>query len=166
MFEKDKMAEESKLKELKKEYAKLKEKYELPEFEELNKEFEIEKLQEYETDILLKNIRKTMAEKVLALIHFLEFFINPTGAPMFILAMTRNLKENTKKAIEEAYKKGCEIEIKSLSIDLFYDEKKEIEFIHEFIEEWEEIKNMIKGLPDDLIKAWEVSEKKEKNYLG
>lgn len=57
---------------LKKQYEPLRKKYKLPSFDELNKEFEIEKIQEKETDFILREIRKGMGEKVGAFLRFLK----------------------------------------------------------------------------------------------
>ena len=51
------------LEELKKEYEKLKKKHNLPIFKGMNEDFEIEKLQEKETELLLREVRRIMIEK-------------------------------------------------------------------------------------------------------
>ena len=68
------------LKDLKKEYSDLAEKYKLPSFKELNENFEIEKIDK-DTEILLRDVRKVMMEKIVNSLGFLEMFLNPMNAP-------------------------------------------------------------------------------------
>jgi len=58
------MKEESCLDELKKNYAILQKKYNLPDYQELNEEFDVEKLQDLETDTLLRAVRKIIRRNI------------------------------------------------------------------------------------------------------
>ncbi len=157
---------ESVLNEIKKRYEPLKEKYKLPSFSELNKEFEIEKVQEHETDFLLRETRKAVGEKIGAFLRFLETILNPVMGPIFILNSIKNLSSRDKELIRENYETLVELEIKAISLDVVYDEKKEAEFIKEAYKKWQEIKPDIKEIIDSLKKAQEVKEDKRKSYLG
>ena len=55
---------------LKKEYSILKEKYKLPSFKEMDENFEIHKI-ERESNVLLKNVRKIMMEKIVSSLGFI-----------------------------------------------------------------------------------------------
>ena len=55
--------EKSNLGKLKMDYIKIQSKYNLPSFEKLNEDFQVEKALESETDILIREIRKFMADK-------------------------------------------------------------------------------------------------------
>ncbi|GAI35720.1 unnamed protein product, partial [marine sediment metagenome] len=89
------------------------------------------------------------------------------NAPMFILAISKNLKEGTGKVVEELYKEGCELELKSLTLDISSAEKQEAELIKEVIKKWNSMKKDVEGFYKEVNRAWAASEKKEmKSYLG
>ncbi len=156
-----------KLKQFKKEYEKIREKYELPSFRELNRDFEIEKLQEEETGMLVRKIRQTMTEKNAAYLRFAEMFMNPSNAPMFFLALAKNLNGEEKDIVEELYLKLGKFEIKSIELDNDYDEEKNAGFINDFYKEWQEIKKSFGVIMKALEEAWErKAEKEKKGYLG
>jgi hypothetical protein len=157
---------ESVLNDLKKKYEPLMKKYKLPSFSELNKEFEIEKTQEHETDFLLREVRKDVGEKVGAFLRFLETILNPVMGPVFILNAIKNLSSRDKELIRENYEILVDLEIKAISLDVIYDEKKEAEFIKEAYKKWQGIKPDIKEIIDSLRKAQSIKEDKRKSYLG
>ena len=155
------------LKRLKKEYEQLKDKYSLPDFQEMNYEFEIEKLQDKETETLAREIRRLMSEKNTYYLKFIEMFLNPGAAPMFFLVLVKNMNHVEKKLLEELYNKLGRNEILSLKLDNKHDEKKEAEFIKKFYKEWQEIKEKFGEVLKVLEESWErKSEQKEKGYLG
>ena len=63
------------LDDLKKAYERLRQKYKLPLFGEMNNDFEIEKLQERETETLSREIRRAMMDKNVAYLKFTEILI-------------------------------------------------------------------------------------------
>jgi len=162
---------EDKLKEiakLKANYEDYRKKYGLPSYKELNEEFEIEKLTEAEgTELFMRKLRRVLIDKIIYLLRFLESFLNPQNAPMFILVILKNLKEGTGKVVEKLYKEGCDLEIKALTLDVSSTEKQEAELAKEIIKRWGSMKKEIEDLYKEVARAWEVSEKKEiKDYLG
>ena len=156
------------IEELKLEYGKYQKKYGFPEYKELNEEFEIEKLVEVEgTELFTKMLRKVMMEKVFSLLRLLESFINPQNAPMFVLAILKNLKQGTGKIVERLYNEVCSLEIKALTLDIVSDEKKEVELIKEIIKKWKSVGKDNEELCKEVNRAWSASEKKEmKSYSG
>lgn len=155
------------LEKLKKEFEKIRKKYNLPSFQALNEDFEIEKLQEKETDTLVREIRRSMIDKNLAYLRFAEMFMNPSAAPMFFLALVKSLDSDARKSLEELYSELGRYEIRSIALDNVYDEKKDAEFIKSFYKEWQATKMKFGGIMKAVEKAWEKkSEKNEKGYLG
>src|SRR3989344_2156979 len=151
---------------LKKDYGTLKTKWDMPSFSMLNEQFEIEKIAEQETDLLLREIRKAITEKVVAFLRFLEILINPSNAPLFIFAVLKNLSPAEKKLVERIYQKLCDFEIAAISLDLSYDEKQEIKFIKDASKRWRDMSDDLKELSAGIQKAWNASsEKKERNYF-
>ncbi len=155
------------LEELKKEYEKLRKKYNLPEFEEMNKDFEIEKLQERETETLTREIRRAMMDKNVSYLKFTEMFMNPSQAPMIFLVLVKSLDEKSKKILEELYLTLGKYEIRNIGLDNEFDEEKDAKFIKEFYKEWQKIKKKFSLIIETIEKNWEKKgEKNIKNYLG
>ncbi len=130
---------ERKLNDLKKEYAVLQKKYKLPPFDQLNLNFDIERALERETDYLLREIRRNVADKVYLYLKFCEMILNPSNAPFFMFSLIKNLSAGEKKKIDELYKKLAKMDIDMMDLDLNYSEKKEADFINSIFKEWKGI---------------------------
>lgn len=155
------------LEELKKKYEKLRKKYNLPSFEEMNIDFEIEKLQERDTETLSREIRRAIADKNLAYLKFAEMFMNPSTAPMFFLALVKSLDNKEKELLSELYLELGKFEIRNIALDNEYDEKKDAEFIKTFFKKWQDIKKKFDKILKGIEEAWERKvEKGDKGYLG
>lgn len=154
-----------KLEDMKKEYKKLR--YNLPKFEDLNKDFSIEEISEKESDFLIREIRKQIMEKAIAYLRFAETLLNPSSAPLFILALIKNLNEEDRKSLDKVYSTLVDMEISSLVLDNDYDEEKEAKFIIDLYNKWDKIKEEMGDVLVSLKKGWDVKgEKKNKGYLG
>jgi hypothetical protein len=161
------MEKKSELNDLKKSYMELREKYNLPSFEELNAEFNIEKASGIETDSLAREIRKFVAEKFSNYLRFSETLLHPVDVPMFIFAVVKSLGIEEKKRLSEIYKKLAEKEIQIIELDIEFSEKKEAEFIKESYETWKEIKQDLLKIIGIIKKNWDVkAESNGKNYFG
>lgn len=159
--------EESDLSRLKQQYATLQKKYKLPSFSELNEDFEIEKLQEKETEYLLRSVRRVMIEKIANIVRFLELLLNPaeTPTPLFVFAMIKGIKTDTRKDIEALYKEFCSIEITSLSLDIIYNEEAEAKFVVNVFKKWAENKDKMSDITKKLGATWS-KESFNRDYLG
>lgn len=156
-----------KLEILKKDYSEIVKKYKLPSYKELNEEFDIEKVQELETDTLLREIRKVIMDKVIAYLRFIELLINPSNAPMFFFTILKGIDSSDKKILEETYTKLGRLEVEVITIDNDYSEKGEAEFIIHVFQEWKEIKENMRQVSKALQNGWDRKrEKREKSYLG
>ena len=155
-----------KLVKLKKQYSILRKKYKLPDFDKLNEDFEIEKLQEHETDFLLREVRRTMVEKISVVLKFLEIIVAPNeSSPAFVFAMIKEIKPETKKNIEQMYKQLSTVEISSIMLDLDYSEKNEANFIKDQNKKWESTKKDLKTVMKSFDSVWK-SDNVKKSYLG
>lgn len=154
------------LHEMKKKYEPLQKKYKLPSFDELNKEFEIEKVQEHETDFLLREIRKNVGEKLGAFLRFLENIINPSLAPVFILNSLKDLAAREKELIKACYEALVDSELESIHLDIEYDEKKEAAFIQKSFKKWQDIKPYMNELISSMEKTQKKVEERKNSYLG
>ncbi len=152
---------------LKKEYERFHKKYKLPEFSELNQEFEIEKLQEKETEFLLREIRRAISDKIAAFLRFFELFLNPQAAPVFILAVIKTLNNKDKIIIEKIYHTLVNFELTSIILDIDYNEKKEAEFIKHIFKKWQGLKIELKEFSVIIEKRQKrEKEKRRKSYFG
>jgi len=114
---------------LKKEYELFKKKYNLPEFYELNKFFDIEEV-DVETDFLLRRIRRVITERISSYSRFADFVLNPSNAPMFFFKVLKKLEDKDREILGGVYETLGKIEIDMLGLDLDYFEKKEADFIN------------------------------------
>jgi len=152
---------------LKHKYEKLRQKFNLPAWKEMNEDFEIEKFQDKETDLLIRDIRRAMLEKSLSYLKFIEMFLNPASAPMFIFSVVKNVDSDTKKIMNELYLELGKMEISAIGLDNEYDEKKEAEFIKKLHNKWQDIKFRFKKIVEVLNSNLEkTGEKNNKGYLG
>ena len=155
------------LEKLKKDYSVIKKKYDLPSFEELNEDFNIEKISEIETDFLLREVRKFMADKFSNYLRFVEIILNPINAPMFIFSIIKSISNEEKNNLKEIYKKLAKIEVKVIELDISYKEEKEVEFIKESYKIWQEIKKDIALIISAVKKNWDNKfEVNGKSYFG
>jgi len=159
--------EENKLAKLKDIYKKFQEKYSLPNFEELNQDFQIEKIAEVETDFLLREIRKYITDKFFNYLRFIESLINPTNAPMFVFAIAKTLSIEDKEKLAEIYKKITKIEIDFIDLDLNYSEDKEADSIKNYFKLWNEIKKELSEIVEVMKKNLDnKTENNGKGYFG
>ena len=158
---------EKTLSELKKDYLEIQEKYSLPDFQEFNQDFQIEKIAEYETDILIREVRKFVAEKLSNYMKFIEMIINPLNAPMSIFSLIKSLGQSDKKKLSEIYEKLVKNEIEIVELDLNFSEEKEVEYIKNSYNLWKEIKKDLLEIIETIKKNWDNDSKKgEAGYFG
>lgn len=161
--------EESRLEELKEKILELEKENNLPSFENLNKDFNIERVAEIETDYLVREIRKFMADKFQNYLRFIEAILHPVSAPMFVFSMIKSLNPEEKKILAENYKKLAKIEIELIELDLNFNEEKEIKFIQNSYKIWQEIKTDIGQVIENVKKNWDNKIEfngSEKGYFG
>ena len=159
--------EESNLEEFKKDYLIVQEKYFLPTFEEFNQDFHIEKLVEVETDYLVREVRKMIVDKFANYLRFVEAFLHPTNAPMFVLSLVKLIDVETKKKLVNIYGKLAKSEMKAVELDLNFSEEKDVEFIKNSYKLWQEIKKDLLVFVGKIERDWDIKpEVNGKNYFG
>lgn len=160
--------ESANLEKLKIEYSKLKEKYDLPEFHELNKLFDIEEI-DVETDFLLRKVRRTISDRVAGYLKFIEIILNPMSSPIFFLKLINKLDNDDKKVLSDINEILGKSEVELITFDLNYDEKKEAEFVKKmFCFFNQEIKTKLSKIVEKLGNGHDVQKKEENNrsYFG
>ena len=147
-------------------YKPLKEKYQLPEFSELNKLFDIEDI-DPESEFILRKIRRTIADKIANYLRFTEIIINPSNAPMFFFKLLKRLTSEDKEGLSKIYESLGNAEIKMLSLDIEYNESEEAKFINEMCKAFTtEIKSEFLKTIDKLNNGEENYVKVNGSYLG
>ena len=162
------MAEDRNLDTLKQEYKIIQEKYNLPSFDELNRDFAIEKAVEIQTDYLIREIRKLVADRIYNYMRLMEVMMNPQNAPLYIFSLIKTMNEDDKKKLSDIYKKFSDNEIALIKMDIHFDEEKEAEFIKNSYKIWESMKDDILSLVENAEKkiGKEKSSKTNKGYFG
>jgi hypothetical protein len=155
-----------KLRRLKENYEILMKQYRLPGFKELNEEFEIEKVAEKETELLLRNVRRCMLEKITAVSRFFELMLNPTEANLMILSLLKDTSPETKKKMEKIYRELSYIELAAVELDLDYNEKNEARFISDVSKDWRNLKDALKEISKQLDSRLHVKDKLSEGYFG
>jgi len=164
---KEKSEDKSKLEEMKKKYKGIQKKYNLPDFEKLNKDFQIEKAAESETDFLVREIRKFIGDKMMNYFKFIESLLNPVNAPMFVFSIIKLIDSEEKKRLSEIYKELMKKEVKFIELDLEFDEEKEAEFVRKSYEFWQEVKKDILKIIENINRKWDDKfEVNNKGYFG
>jgi hypothetical protein len=144
------MAKESNLEKLKKDYEVIREKYSLPMFGEINKEFQIEGICECETEYLIREVRKFVAEKIANYIRFIESLLNPSGVQLFVFSIIKSLNTEDRSKLTEVYKKLAEIQIDLVELDIKFDEQKEADFVKKSLKLWESVQPELLGLVQEV----------------
>ncbi len=147
--------DEQKLEKLKKDYEVLKKEYNLPSFEKLNEDFYIEKIADSETEILIREVRKFIGDKMMNYMRFIENLLNPVNVPMFIFSIIKLLDAEEKKSLSEIYKGLMKKEVQFIELDLEFNEKKEAEFVKNAYEFWQGIKKDMLKVIDKINKKWD-----------
>ena len=152
--------------EIKKEYGKFEKKFKLPSFSVLNDNFEVGKI-ENDGGSLLRAVRKTMVEKVVNSMSFLDMLLNPLQAPRMYHVFIRAMSIEDKKTIDKIYGMLAEISVASLEREIDYDEKAEAELIIKINQAWEKAKPDFRNLIKNIQKPNNNFVKKDRgSYFG
>ena len=153
------------LEELKDLYEEYEKKYKLPSFDELNKLFDIEEV-DFETDFFLRKIRKTLSERILGYLRFLEIILNPSNAPMFFFKFIKKLEAKDKEQITNIYENLGRIELEIVKLDLEYKEETEAEFIKHITKTFQEIRKELLEKINKMTNNQENKIRESGTYFG
>jgi len=159
--------EKSNLELLKERYPELQKKHNLPSFQEMNIEFGIEKAETEKFDILIREIRKYVADKLLNYLKFIETVLNPTNASMVIFSIIKSLGADEKKKLTEVYKKLAKTELDLIELEIHFNEEKEAEFIRKNYLLWKEISKELMAVMAKVKGNWDRESTKGNNsFVG
>ena len=151
MMEKNKFC----LDDLKKNYQKIKEKYDLPDFEKMNQDFSVEKAVDFETDYLIREIRRYVTDRIANYLRFVESLLHPSDVPFFIFLIIKTLKLEDMEKLREIYKKLSKTEVELIELDVKFDEEKEARFIKNSFEIWQDVKKDLLEIVETVKKNWD-----------
>ena len=159
--------QENGLDELKKEYKKIQEKHSLLEFKVMNEDFQIEKISANETDILIREVRRFVGDKLVNYMRFIENILNPVNVPMFIFSIIKLIDADEKKRLSYIYKDLVKIEVKFIELDIEFNEEKEALFIKDSCVFWQIVKKDMLRIIDKINSKWDDKfETNSKGYFG
>lgn len=148
-------------------YSELAQKYGLPEFEKIAEDFDIEKIQDKESIFLIREVRRTINEKIAAYIHLFETLINPSSPPMFVFSILRSISTADKDTIKKIYKALSRTQIEVMKLDTIYKEEDEVKFIKETFIIWQELKPTIYKLIERFESSFDEDDStKKRSYFG
>ncbi|HLC53549.1 MAG TPA: hypothetical protein VJK03_03315 [Candidatus Nanoarchaeia archaeon] len=150
---------------LKEGYEALARKHSLPSFAELNEDFELERIT-LESATLLRLVRKTMMDKILNTLSFLELFLNPVNVPRLYMPYIRVMNAEDRKLIETLYAPLSTVSLKALTLDVEYNEKGEAIVIKDIYRTWNELKPSLKTLMQKISSPAAAASKRERSYFG
>lgn len=153
--------------ETEKQYNELGKKHRLPDFKDIDFEFEVSDLEE--TNFLLRNIIRRMAEKLDFYSTMLEEILQPDASNLYAMHETRYFDDDEKKQMYELYAKLMNLNRQSIEVSLSRNEKDEAEFISGLFEQWKSLKNELLKLVKKIKDSWKTEEadiKEDLGYLG
>ena len=146
-------------------YEQLKKKYNLPQYDFMENEFEIF-LIESKTH-LIKHIRKKMIEKVELLIKVVGGVLEPEPAFNEVYE-SKEFSEKSKKDLFEIYKKLMFYYRRGIHLMILEDEKMDADYINEVSKEWPKLKQSVSKFMTSLENAWvnDIDSDDDLRYLG
>jgi len=155
------------LEELKEKYSEMQERHNLPSFQEMNEDFGIEKISEVDFEILIREVRKYVADKFMNYLRFIETILNPSNASMFIFSIVKTIDKDEKEKLTEIYKKLAELELDIIELEVYFYEEKEAEFIKNSFKIWQAIKQDFLKIIQKIKKDWnKEGEKRNTSFIA
>ncbi len=151
MAKRDRREEIDELKEL---YEKARKKYDLPDFDELDREFELRKI---EDGFVISEVRKTILDKIHAFTNWIEPVINPHQHSIHSIVESRVFNKAETDEVFNFYKKLYYHLHRGLLAGL-QSEKHEAEFIKEIWKIYPELKKEITKFIEKITKSWQEAE--------
>jgi hypothetical protein len=158
------MDEKDNLQKLKENYEKLRKKYNLPEFDKLDDEFEIRKI-DHDSN-LVREIARHIISKLISICEYLDPILNPHES----LRSSVEANAFTEEEIEDMVKFYKEIwhNIHLCANASFVSDDEESKCISNMLVKWPKLKNKIKYFSDKLVMTWSQTEKDDAttHYTG
>src|SRR3989338_10898788 len=121
-----------------KEYSNLSKKYKLPKFKEIDKEFEVSALDNEK--FLIKNILRSISEKLEFYIEAIGSLVHPDGSSISSMYEIRFFTEDEKNGMYRLFKKLMKTDRNVIELVLKNDEKEQSDFLNKFFTDWQDMK--------------------------
>ncbi|MBS3064936.1 MAG: hypothetical protein J4451_00340 [DPANN group archaeon] len=158
------MAEKDNLQKLKENYEKLRKKYNLPEFDKLDDEFEIRKI-DYDLN-LVREIKRLVSSRLLYISDLLDPILNPHESLRSSIE-SNAVSEDDINEMVRFYKEIWHLLHVGANASFISDDE-EAKYINDIVARWPKIKAKVKYFSDKLIIAWSQAEKDDapSHYTG
>ena len=146
-------------------YKKLAKKYDLPDYDKLNSQFEIGSIESNE--FLLRDIRKKIGEKMGIYSRNLDSILHPE-ATLTDLYESKFFTDEEKNKIFQIYKKLMILNRTSLVVSTVLQDTEEVKFINKASNEWDSFLKEFKKIFEKLKDLWKVDTdiKEHLEYFG
>jgi len=152
---------------LKEAYEILRKKYNLPNFDDLNNEFEISSIKKPSIEFLLRIIRRRITDKLAMFCNILQSLIMPNTGSAVNLHEIKFFTEDDRVKIEKLLSDMMYLERKSLLLDINSEEKVEAEFLKTAMGYWPGFSLEMMRIVDKMSSGWKTEEKIDKTqYFG
>ncbi len=148
---------------IKQEYNRLKKKYNLPDFNKLDKEFEISLIEPHVFS--LRAIRRKMLEKLIFFSKILETTLYPNVESLSTMYESRFFSEEEKNKISETYRIVMIHSRRFLKADVNPDDKTDARLIKDLSKDWPEIKDKVTQLVNKMEACWNKKDVKIKDLI-
>jgi hypothetical protein len=145
-------------------YQTVYDKYQLPEYELFDKEFELSDVVgriKFVPKYTLRFIRRSMIDKCYNVINYLHTFIQPTTHSAISMQEHAHLTESEREIVTQIIKKLMILSRKSTECDLLGDEQTDAMFIKEAFLTWNEVKPQLVSIVQKNLQGWKTEQKKE-----
>ncbi len=148
-------------------YIKLRKKYDLPSYEELDKEFEIWEISP-KNPYPLREVRRYMVDKFYEVVKLLEKVLYTPDATVIDLYESSTFTKEDLQRVFNILKKLALLLREADLLELDYSEEKEAEWIKRAYEEWKKIKEEIRWVLEKKRDYWtkDLKFRHPKEYLG
>ena len=156
--------------ELKKEYDILAKKYNLPDYEDLDKEFELLYVMDIkEIKYPLRFVRRRINDKMAWACTMIQSILQPNPGSLVNLQESNCFTKDDKQKLFAALKDMMQLERKSLLLDINFNEKEDATFIAEAFNRWLTVKKDVSWMAEKMHQYWTTMEEEKKttdHYFG
>ena len=138
--------------EIEKEYSNLSKKYKLPKFKDIDGEFEISSLDNEK--FLIKNILRSISEKLEFYIEFISKLVHPDGSSISSMYEIRFFSEDEKNDMYNMFKRLMKIDRNVIELVLKNDEKEQSDFLNKFFTDWLNLKKELLKYIGKMKDSW------------
>lgn len=152
---------------VKENYSNYQKKYDLPKYEELDREFEIGKI-DVKSGFYFKDVARTMMNKLGYFAGLLEPAINPPVPTIHSMVEANNIEKEDKEKILKMYKRLLYLGHLEHSHEVAGDERIFAGLVKELWKEWPSLKREMGECMKIILESWIIEKKEEisNRYTG